>query len=203
MNLFVISQMKLIQSLYKSDDYLDVLLTVADFLDLVNLFAFPGWEDAELVDADFLKYFTHITLKTDMDKMPHPKGALLLTKLGCQVKYHETKEAFLKPLQSLDDTYYDWKDDKRKRKVVKKKCWEVEVLIPNRYLFPNNGLTIEELQNKALEAKAENDEIYNDNPEQPTIEDLEDNAAQQGENQNNPMNGPAPGAVPTNPQGGM
>ena len=58
MNLFILSQYKLIQELYKNDEYLDILLSVADFFDLMNLFAFPNWENAEIVNVDFLKYFT-------------------------------------------------------------------------------------------------------------------------------------------------
>lgn len=198
MNLFVISQMKLISSLFDNDDYLDVLLTVADFLDLTNLFVFPNWEDADVIDCKFMKYYTYITLRASYDKMPHPKGALVLTKYGCQVKYHETKEAVLKQLHSLADTYYDWDAEKRRRKVVKRKVWEIEIMIPNKFLFPDD-ITIEELQRKAQEGIEDEQAMTSLTQEEPEIEDLEKEQADfdQTQNQGAGMSGPAPGAVPT------
>ena len=161
MNLFILSQYKLIQQLYKNDDYLDILLSVADFFDLMNLFAFPNWEDAEVVNADFLKYYTVITLRAPYHKMPHPKGGLMLTKLDCKVKYHETKEAVLKPVKSLKDTYIDKMSGERRPKVIKRKCWQVDVMIPNKYLINDNIFDLEALQNKVASDKEVDDNMFN------------------------------------------
>ena len=107
MNLFILSQYKLIQELYKNDDFFEILINIDDFFDLINLYVFPNWLNAEVVNVDFLKYFTSITLKTPYDKMLHPKGAQLLLKYDCQVKYRETYEYVPKEVKSVEDTYVD------------------------------------------------------------------------------------------------
>ena len=192
MNLFILSQYKLIQELYKNDEYLDILLSVADFFDLMNLFAFPNWENAEIVNVDFLKYFTVLTLRAPYYKMPHPKGGLLLTKLDCHVKYHETKEAVLKQVKSIKDTYIDKKTGERKPKVIKRKCWQIDIMIPNKYLINDNIFDLEAMQAKVNNDKELNKEMFSSSPEE--MEDEEMNMQQP---QTNSMNQPIPaGAQP-------
>ena len=65
MNLFILSQYKLIQELYKNDDFFEILINIDDFFDLINLYVFPNWLNAEVVDVDFLKYYTSITLNKE------------------------------------------------------------------------------------------------------------------------------------------
>lgn len=148
MNLFILSQYKLIQELYKNDDFFEILINIDDFFDLINLYVFPNWLNAEVVNVDFLKYFTSITLKTPYDKMLHPKGAQLLLKYDCQVKYRETYEYVPKEVKDVSDTYLDRRTGERRPKAEKKKCWIVDILIPNRYLINDNVFDLEGVQMK-------------------------------------------------------
>lgn len=153
MNLFILSQYKLIQELYKNDDFFEILINIDDFFDILNLYVFPNWLEAEVVDVDFLKYFTSITLKTPYEKMPHPKGAQLLLKYDCQVKYRETYEYVPRDVKVLSDTYLDKRTGERKPKAEKKKVWIIDLLIPNRYLINDNVFDLEGVQNKIKDDK--------------------------------------------------
>jgi len=148
MNLFILSQYKLIQELYKNDDFFEILINIDDFFDIINLYVFPNWLSCEVVDVDFLKYFTCITLKSPYNKMPHPKGSSLLVKYDCQVKYRETYEYIPKEVKSVEDTYVDKFTGERKPKAEKRKVWLIDIMIPNRLIINDNVFDLEGVQNK-------------------------------------------------------
>lgn len=164
MNLFILSQYKLIQQLYRNKESLDIILTIDDLFDLLNLYAFPNWLDAEVVEFDTLKYYTSITLKTPYNRMPHPKGAVLLTKFDCKVTYKETTEAVLRDVKFKNDLYYDKKADKDRPKVDKRKCWVINILIPNKLLKNDDIYDIELAQRKMEEDKNIYDGMTNELP---------------------------------------
>ena len=62
MNLYLLQQYQFIQRLYKNESYLDVLMNIDDFFDILHIYAFPNWLDAEVVDVKFMKYFTNIVI---------------------------------------------------------------------------------------------------------------------------------------------
>jgi hypothetical protein len=161
MNLFILSQYKLIQQLYKNESYLDSLINIDDFFDILNLYVFPNWLDCEVVDFKYLKYFTNIKLKAPYKKMPHPKGAVLLTKYDCQVKYIKTTEYLPKDINSIKDTYLDKKTGKRNAKLEKKKVWLIDILIPNKYLYNEELYDLESVQDKIKDEKETNDDMEN------------------------------------------
>lgn len=151
MNLFILTQYKLIKQLYRNKDAMDIMLSVEDFFDVLNLYVFPNWFDAEVVDLDSRKYYTIVTLKTPYEKMPHPKGAVLLTKFDCKVEYKETTEAVMRDVVTISDEYYDAVNDKYRPKIDKKKCWCVTVMIPNRLIMNDNVFDLELAQKKMKE----------------------------------------------------
>lgn len=169
MNLFILSQYKLIQQLYKDSSYIDSLINIDDFFELINLYAFPNWFDMEVVDLKFMRYFTSLTLKCDYKNMPHPKGATLLTKYNCQVKYKRTNEYITKEIEDIDDTYVDEKTGKRKPKLIKKTVWIVDILIPNRLIVNDDIYNLDEIQAEYENNKEETD------AREPQIDDLEMN----------------------------
>lgn len=148
MNLFILSQYKLIQELYKDNSFLDTVINIDDFFDILNLYVYPNWLDCEIVEIKFLKYFTSVKLKSPYNKMPHPKGAVLLTKFDCQVKYKETYEYVVKEVHDVKDTYIDQKSGERKPKVEKKKVWIIDMLIPNKHIINDEIYNLEDAQDK-------------------------------------------------------
>lgn len=161
MNLFILTQYKLIQQLYKNETYLDSLINIDDFFDILNLYTFPNWLDCEVVEVKYLKYFTNIKLKSPYKKMPHPKGAVLLTKYDCQVKYIKTTEYLPKEVNDIEDTYIDKKTGSRKPKVEKKKVWIIDIMIPNKYIVNDNIYDLEDVQGKLKDEQETNEDMEN------------------------------------------
>lgn len=161
MNLFILTQYKLIQELYKDNNYLDTLINIDDFFDILNLYVYPNWLDMEVVDVKFMKYFTSLQLKSPYNKMPHPKGAVLLTKFDCQVKYKETYEYVVKEVNGIDDTYVDKKTGDRRPKVEKKKCWIIDLLIPNKHIINDEVYDLDDAQEKIEGDQEENEDLEN------------------------------------------
>lgn len=174
MNLFILSQYKLIQQLYKNETYLDSLINIDDFFDILGLYVFSNWLDCEVVEVKYLKYFTNIKLKSSHKKMPHPKGAVLLTKYDCQVKYIKTTEYLPKEVNDIEDTVIDKETGERKPKVEKKKVWIVDILIPNKYIVNNDVYDLEDVQSKLKD-------------EQETDEDMENILTNNGGQTNEPI----------------
>ena len=99
MNLYLLQQYQFIQRLYKNNSYLDVMMNIDDFFDILNVYAFPKWLDAQVVDVTFMKYYTNVILKADRDDKnkekymcPDPKAGVLLTKYDCKVEYIKSNE---------------------------------------------------------------------------------------------------------------
>lgn len=161
MNLFILSQYKLIQELYKNETFLDTVINIDDFFDVLNLYVYPNWLDCEIVEVQFLKYFTSIKLKSPYNKMPHPKGAVLLTKFDCQVKYKETHEYVVSEVESIKDTYVDKKTGKRRPNVEKKKVWIIDMLIPNKHIINDEVYDLNDAQEKIDAEQESNDSMEN------------------------------------------
>lgn len=159
MNLFLLQQYKFIQDLYKNENFIDILINIDDFFDILNVYAFPNWIDSEIVGVDFMKYFTQIKLKTPIDKMPHPKGAQVLLKYDCHIKYKKTKEVVPVEVKSNKDVYFDNKSGEYKPKVEEKECWIIDILIPNKHIINEKIYDLETMQDKVEEIQEKDDEL--------------------------------------------
>lgn len=163
MNLYLLQQYQFIQRLYKNENYLDVLMNIDDFFDILHIYAFPNWLDAEVVDVKFMKYFTNIILKTPRsdnkkeDKCPDPKAGVVLTKYDCKVDYIKSYELLPKDVESENDVVIDDKTGKQRPKLERKNVWLVDILIPNKHIINDTVYDLEAIQNK-LEDEDEEDE---------------------------------------------
>ena len=160
MNLYILTQYKLIQQLYKDESYLDALINIEDFFDILGLYVFPNWIDCEVVDLKFMKYFTNIKLKSKYKKMPHPKGSILLLKYGCDVKYIKTTEYL--PKDDINDQMDNSNESNKKSKIKKQKVWIIDILIPNKHIFTDNVYDIKSIQDKLDMENEENQDLNSD-----------------------------------------
>lgn len=163
MNLYLLQQYQFIQRLYKNENYLDVLMNIDDFFDILHIYAFPNWLDSEVVDVKFMKYFTNIILKSPRsdnkkeDKCPDPKAGVILTKYDCKVDYIKSYELLPKDVESEKDVVIDDKTGKQRPKLERKNVWLVDILIPNKHIINDTIYDLEAIQNK-LEDENEEDE---------------------------------------------
>lgn len=157
MNLYILSQYQFIQNLYRNENYLDILINISDFFDILNIYAFPNWLDAEVVDLKVKKYFTNIVLKSPINKVPNPKGAIILGKYDCIVKYKQTTEYIPVAPKSDKDYIYDEKTGEMKPKIKKRKIFIVDIMIPNKHIINDKIYDLEAVQQK-LDREAQNSE---------------------------------------------
>lgn len=163
MNLYLLQQYQFIQRLYKNNSYLDVMMNIDDFFDILNVYAFPKWLDAQVVDVTFMKYYTNVILKADRDDKnkekdmcPDPKAGVLLTKYDCKVEYIKSNEVLPKEVKTEKDVVIDKKTGKQRPKLERHDIWLVDILIPNKHIINNNLYDLESIQAKL---KEDNDEM--------------------------------------------
>jgi len=168
MNLYILQQYQFIQKLYDEESFLDVMMNVDDFFDILNLYAFPNWYECEIVGMKCLRHFTNIVLKSPRSKLPHPKGGMLLTKYDCIVKYKQSTECLPKNYEDEEDMEIDPKTGKRYSKLEKHKVWLVDILIPNKHLINDKVYDLE-----AIQSKIENSDDTTDLSKQSVLDDTE------------------------------
>ena len=168
MNLYLLSQYKLIQHLYKDSSYLDLLMNVDDFFDILNLYAYPNWYNAEVVEFKVFKHYVNVILKTPIDKMPHPDGGILLDKYDCMVKYKKSSEYLPVDYKSEKDLVIDKITHKPRPKMEKVPCWLVDIMIPSKHIINDNVYDLESIQQKLDDNDDKSDDmetVVNNNDE--------------------------------------
>lgn len=180
MNLYLLQQYQFIQNLYQNESYIDILMNIDDFLDILNVYVFPNWKDAEIVDMKMLKHFVNITLKQPYEKMPHPKGGTILSKYDCIVKYKETTEWLPKEVNGLVDLTINKKNGKQAAKMEQHKIWLVNLMIPSRLLVNNDIYDLESIQEKLDDEEENNEELESivDNQEDMAIDNSQNGQVQ-------------------------
>lgn len=148
MNLYLLQQYQFINSLYRNDSYTDILCNIDAYFDLLGLYAYPNWFEAEIVDMKFYKYFTEIVLRQAKDKKPCDDGAEMLKKYGCRTEYKEASDFKSKDINSPEDVEWSGKLERYIPKLEKEEIWIVSVLIPNKYILNDNLYNITEIQKK-------------------------------------------------------
>ena len=128
-------------------------------------------------------YYTIITIKTPYEKMPHPKGAVLLTKFDCKVEYKETTEAVVRQVKSIKDTYIDVEGERRP-KVDKVKCWCVTIMIPKKHLVNSGVYDLETAEYKMKEDEEMTTDMTGEDTMPSTLPDESMPAGDENENAN-------------------
>lgn len=159
MNLYLLQQYRFINNLYKNENYLDILMNIDDFFDILGIYVFDGWLDAEVVEVKFLKYFTNIVLKSSRKNPPQPKGGVTLSKYDCIVKYKETYEYVPEDENDISHTEINPNTKKRQPKMRKEDIWLIDILIPNKHIINDNIYDLESIQKKIEDEDEDEDEM--------------------------------------------
>jgi len=116
-----------IKGVYMSDGAMSTLLDFERVLDESDLYAFKNWIIGELVDGPVIgRYNCKCTFMWPYKLMPDPRGAMRLVNVGCKVTYG--KGEIKVPVEVKD--YDDFVQGTRYPKMVKRKVWYVEIVIP-------------------------------------------------------------------------
>jgi hypothetical protein len=116
-----------IRDIYMSEGSLLSLLDFERVLDELDLYAFRNWAIGELVQGPEIgKYRVGCIFMWPEKLMPDPRGARRLLPFDCEVHYKKTNMKI--PVKIEDPS--DYRPGTHKAKIVEKKVWLVEIIMP-------------------------------------------------------------------------
>lgn len=159
-----------IKDLYLSEGSLLTLLDFERVLDELDLYAFRNWQLGELVQGpDIKKYTVSCIFMWPERLMPDPRGARRLLPFDCKIRF---KKATIKiPIKITEPD--DFVPGTHKARLVKKKVWLVEIVMP-KALISDIRTGSMELEDQSIDLE-ELDSAYQ--------EDLDKEEYQQNEQQ--------------------
>jgi hypothetical protein len=116
-----------IRNIYMSEGSLLTLLDFERVIDELDVYAFKNWEIGELVAGPEIgKYRVSCTFMWPEKLMPDPRGGRRLLPFDCEVRYKKTLMKV--PVRITDPS--DYRPGTHKAKIIEKKIWLVEIVIP-------------------------------------------------------------------------
>ena len=101
-----------LDALSDSKYLLDILIQLENVLDSNDAYAFVNWESLEVVRGPIIKrHWISFSLRADHSKMPDPKFALRLLKIGVQCQFERMKQEVAGNVTAPDhepDHQTDW-----------------------------------------------------------------------------------------------
>jgi hypothetical protein len=161
-----------IKDLYLSEGSILSLLDFERVLDELDLYAFRNWKLGELVAGPEIgRYKVACTFMWPEKLMPDPRGARRLLPFDCEVKFKKTTINIPIKIDSPDDFI----PGTHKARLVKKKVWLVEIIIPKSLMddirtgsveLEDQNIDLGELD-QAYEEDLDQQEFRTDNEPQP------------------------------------
>lgn len=125
------SAAKVVERIYDSEDLVDILIDIEDYLDSNDLYAFKNWKQGEVVSGPWTqRYWVKLTLKYPYRQMPDPEGGLRLLQHGTKINYRIAKEKYDVKVKSEAD----YQPGTVKPKIKERKIWLVDLLIPRKFV---------------------------------------------------------------------
>jgi hypothetical protein len=116
-----------IKDIYMSEGSLLTLLDFERVLDELDLYAFKNWQLGELVQGPEVgKYKVGCIFLWPEKLMPDPRGARRLLPFDCDVKFKKTTMQIPIKIEDPDDFI----PGTHKARLIKKKVWLVEIVMP-------------------------------------------------------------------------
>ena len=120
-----------IRDLYLSEGSLLTLLDFERVLDELDLYAFKNWQLGELVQGpDIGRYKVGCIFMWPDKLMPDPRGARRLLPFDCEVRFKKTTIKIPVKVENPDD----YIPGTHKARLVEKKVWLVEIVMPKNLM---------------------------------------------------------------------
>ena len=121
----------IIKKLNDSEDLIDLMIDIEDYLDSNNIYAFANWIHGELVAGPYVKkYWVNVTFKWSHEKMPDPRAARRLLAQGPRIEFEKSSEAQSVAVKTPDD----YQPGTKKPRIRKVPVWLVKMSIPRRFV---------------------------------------------------------------------
>jgi hypothetical protein len=180
-----------IRDIYLSEGSLLTLLDFERVLDEMDIYAFRNWGKGELVAGPEIgKYRISCTFMWPEKLMPDPRGGLRLLPFDCEVTFQ--KRTIKIPIKI--DTPSDYRAGTHKARLVPKKVWLVEIVMPKNLISDIRTGSIE-LEDEDLDLQDLDDAYQQDLDKEQYQSDDQAQAAQQSMGAVQPQQG-VPGAPP-------
>lgn len=120
-----------IETIYGSNNSLNILKDFERVIDELDLYVFDNWIDGELVSGPKEnKYFVECVLMWPYDKMPDPAGARRLSDYGCKIQFAESFMNKVRQIRTPDDI----RPGTKKGKIDRNKIWMVKIIMPKKLM---------------------------------------------------------------------
>ena len=128
-----------ISKIYDQSYLLDTLIALEDVLDNTDCYAFEAWLNGEVVDGPIIKrHSISMSLLYPHDRMPDPRAALRLLKLGIKVEYnkvHRSGKAFHPIVDSKQPPNEDQEETETKiENQPNNTFWLIKLTYPRRLI---------------------------------------------------------------------
>lgn len=121
-----------INSIYNSNNALDILKDYERVFDELDLYVFENWDAGEIVAGPKVeRHWVTCEFMWPKNKMPNPEAAKRLAEYGCQVKYK--RDTLIKPRKVK--TPDDIRPGTKKGKLDEHPIWIVEVSMPKKLML--------------------------------------------------------------------
>lgn len=119
-----------------SPDLVDIMISIEDYLDRNDLYAFKNWILGELVDGPHVRpYWIKVTFKWPYEKMPDPSGGMRLVPQGTKIWFRKDTENVPQPIHEPSD----YEPGTHKPKIKAEKVWLVDLMIPRKFIEDIDG----------------------------------------------------------------
>jgi hypothetical protein len=144
---------KLVSNFYSDSSVLDAALAVEKFLcDTAIIYPYRGWAKGELVEGPRVgRHYVSVALYYPYFDMPDPRGAKILRRFGCIVKYRKTYEKIsaicLPPkkrerlARALNISLDEISNESQGKHVFQIPCWIIYLHIPRDVLEVSFSVT--------------------------------------------------------------
>lgn len=165
-----------IKNLYLSEGSLLTLLDFERVLDDLDLYAFKNWQLGELVEGpNVSKYKVGCIFMWPEKLMPDPRGARRLLPFDCTVKFKKTTIEIPIKIEEPDD----YIPGTHKARLIKKKVWLVEIVMPKSLISDIRTGSIE-LEDQSIDLQDLDDAYDEDLDQQEYRQDEQQQGAQPG-----------------------
>lgn len=128
-----------IEQVYGSNNSLNLLKDFERVIDELDVYVYDNWIDGELVSGPHdSRYFVECTFMWPKDKMPEPRGGLVLIDYGCKVEFAESTISKVRKIRKPEDI----RPGTRKGKIDHEDVWMVKITMPKKLMNDiNRGYT--------------------------------------------------------------
>ena len=163
-----------IKDIYMSDGSLLTLMDFERVLDEMDLYAFKNWQLGELVQGPTVgKYKISCIFLWPEKLMPDPRGAKRLLPFDCDVRFKKTTMTIPIKIEDPDD----FQPGTHKARLVKKKVWLVEIVMPKSLISEIRTGSIE-MEDQDIDLE-DLDSAYEEDLDQEEFKQDESNEQQQ------------------------